>query len=123
MAPFSPRQGSSALNSVLLVLRKRGVWPAIEVVKGCVLVLVRGCLGRVGCVLDGCWSVWRRCVFRACEGFLLWVGYGMCRMGGKGLIRRENVLGGAESAAICLGRRRVRGSMLVCGCRRVLCQP
>ena len=70
MAPFSPRQGSSALNSVLLVLRKRGVWPAIEVVKGCVLVLVRGCLGRVGCVLDGCWSVWRRCVFRACEGFL-----------------------------------------------------
>ena len=48
MAPFSPRQGSSALNSVLLVLRKRGVWPTIEAVKGCVLVLVRGCLRRVG---------------------------------------------------------------------------
>ena len=47
----------------------------------------------------------------------------MYRMGGKGLIRRENVLGGAESAAICLGRRRVRGSMLVCGCRRAFCQP
>ena len=27
------------------------------------------------------------------------------------------------SAAICLGRSRVRGSMLVCGCRRVFCQP
>ena len=50
MAPFSPRQGSSALNSVLLVLRKRGVWPTFEAAKGCVLVLVRGCLGRVGCV-------------------------------------------------------------------------
>ena len=70
MAPFSPRQGSSALNSVLLVVRKRGVWPTIEAAKDCVLVLVRGCLGRVGCVLDGCWAVWRRCVFRACEGFL-----------------------------------------------------
>ena len=59
--------------------------------------------------------------FRACERLLWWVG--MYRMGGKGLIRRENVLGGAESAAICLGRRRVRGSMLVCGCRRAFCQP
>ena len=76
--------------------------------KGCVLVLVRGCLGRVGCVLGGCWAVWRRCVFRACEGLLLWVGYGMCRMGGKDLIRHENVLDGAESAAICLGRSSVR---------------
>ena len=64
MAPFSPRQGSSALNSVLLVLRKRGVWPAIEVVKVCVWVLVGGCLRRVGrCVLGGCW-VWCR------DGFL-----------------------------------------------------
>ena len=123
MAPFSPRQGSSALNSVLLVLRKRGVWPAIEVVKVCVWVLVGGCLRLVGCVFGGCWAVWRRCVFRACEGLLLWVGYGMCRMGGKGLICCENVLGGAESATICLGRSRVRGSMLVCGCRRVFCQP
>ena len=43
--------------------------------------------------------------------------------GGKGLICCENVLSGAESAAICLGRRRVRGSMLVCGCRRAFCQP
>ena len=59
--------------------------------------------------------------FRACEGLLWWVG--MCRMGEKDLIRRENVLDGAESAAICLGRSRVRGSMLVCGCRRVFCQP
>ena len=90
MAPFSPRQGSSALNPALMALRKRGVWSTIEAVKGCVLVLVRGCLGRVGCVLGGCWAVWRRCVFRAREGLLLWVGYGMCRMGGKGLIRREN---------------------------------
>ena len=32
----------------------------------------------------------------------------MYRMGGKGLIRRENVLDGAESAAICLGRSRAR---------------
>ena len=47
----------------------------------------------------------------------------VCRMGGKGLICCENVLGGAESAAICLGRSRVRGSMLVCGCRRAFCQP
>ena len=66
---FLPRQGSSALNSVLLVLRKRGVWPAIEVVKVCVWVLVGGCLRRVGRVFGGCWAVWRRCVFRACEGF------------------------------------------------------
>ena len=50
-------------------------------------------------------------------------GYGMCRMGGKDLIRHENVLNGAESAAICLGRSRVRGSMLFCGCRRTFCQP
>ena len=72
-----------------LALRKRGIWPTFEAVKGCVLVLVRGCLGRVGrCVLGGCWAVWRRCVFRACEGLLWWVG--MYRMGGKGLIRREN---------------------------------
>ena len=106
-----------------MALRKRGVWSTIEAMKGCVLVLARGCLGRVGCVLGGCWAVWWRCVFRACEGLLLWVGYGMCRMGGKDLIRRENVLDGAESAAICLGRSRVRGSMLVCGCRRVFCQP
>ena len=35
----------------------------------------------------------------------------VCRMGGKGLIRRENVLGGAESAAMCLGRRGVRGAV------------
>ena len=47
----------------------------------------------------------------------------MCRMGGKDLIRHENVLNGAESAAICLGRSMVNGSMLVCGCRRVFCQP
>ena len=47
----------------------------------------------------------------------------MCRMGGKGLVRHENVLSGTESAAICLGRSRVRGSMLVCGCRRAFCQP
>ena len=58
--------------------------------KGCVLVLVRGCLRRVGRVFGGCWAVWRRGVFRACEGLLLWVGYGMCRMGGKDLIRHEN---------------------------------
>ena len=43
--------------------------------------------------LCGCWAVWRRGVFRACEGLLWWVG--MYRMGGKGLIRRENVLSGA----------------------------
>ena len=86
--------------------------------KGCVLVLVRGCLGRVGCVLGGCWAVWRRGVFRACEGVFV-----VCRMGEKDLIRRENVLDGAESAAICLGRSRVRGSMLFCGCRRTFCQP
>ena len=36
----------------------------------------------------------------------------MCRMGGKGLIRRENVLSGAESAAICLGRRQYAGLWL-----------
>ena len=90
IALFLPNQSSSALNSAVLTLRKRGDWPTIEAVKGCVLVLVRGCLGRVGCVFGGCWAVWRRCVFRACEGLLLWVGYGMCRMGGKGLIRREN---------------------------------
>ena len=73
------------------------------------------------------WMVVGRCggdvFFRACEGLLLWVGYGMYRMGGKDLIRRENVLSAAESAAICLGRSRVRGSMLVCGCRRAFCQP
>ena len=50
-------------------------------------------------------------------------GFVVCRMGGKDLIRRENVLDGAESAAICLGRSRVRGSMLFCGCRRTFCQP
>ena len=118
MAPFSSWLGSSALNSALLTLRKRGVWPTIEAVKGCVWVLVRGCLGLVGCVFGGCWAVWRRGVFRACEGVFV-----VCRMGGKGLICCENVLGGAESAAICLGRSRVRGSMLVCGCRRAFCQP
>ena len=52
-------------------------------------MLVSGCLGRVECVFGGCWAVWRRGVFRACEGLLMWEG-GMCRMGGKGLIRREN---------------------------------
>ena len=101
-----------------LTLWKRGVWPTIEAAKGCVLVLVRGCLGRIWHVFVGCWAVWRRGVFRACEGLSWWVG-----MGGKGLICCENVLGGAESAAIRLGRSRVRGSMLVCGCRRAFCQP
>ena len=123
MAPFLAISELKCTKICSLTLGKRGIWPTFEAVKGCVLVLVRGCLGRVGCVLGGCWAMWRRCVFRACEGLLLWVGYGMCRMGGKGLICCENVLGGAESAAICLGRSRVRGSMLVCGCRRVFCQP
>ena len=104
-----------------LTLWKRGVWPTIEVVKGCVLVLVRGCLGRIWRVFVCCWTVWRRGVFRACEVLSWWVG--MCRMGGKGLIRRENVRSAAESTAVCLGSSRVRGSMLVCGCRRVFCQP
>ena len=48
---FLPNQSSSALNSAFLTLRKRGVWPTIEAVKGCVLVLVRGCLGRVSVAL------------------------------------------------------------------------
>ena len=53
-------------------------------------------------------------------------GWGMewnVQNGWKGLICCENVLDGAESAAICLGRSRVRGSMLFCGCRRTFCQP
>ena len=33
---FLPYQSSSTLNSALLALRKRGVWPTIEAVKGCV---------------------------------------------------------------------------------------
>ena len=33
---FLPNQSSSALNSTLLVIRKRGVWSTIEAVKGCV---------------------------------------------------------------------------------------
>ena len=78
-----------------------------------------GCLRRVECVFGGCWAVWRRCVLRACEGAFV-VGW---NVQGKGLIRRENVLSGAGSAAICLGRSRVRGSMLFCGCRRTFCQP
>ena len=49
---------------------------------------MRGCLGQVGCVFGGCRALRRRCVFRACEGLSWWVG--MYRMGGKGLIRREN---------------------------------
>ena len=85
---FLPNQSSSALNSTLWLYENCGVWPTIEAAKDCVLVLVRGCLGRVGCVFGGCWAVWRRCVFRAREGLLWWVG--MYRMGGKGLIRREN---------------------------------
>ena len=68
---------------------------------------MRGCLGRVGCVLGGCWAVWRRCIFRACEGLLLWVGYGMCRMGGKGLIRRENAwVGSIELLSVSAGAGR-----------------
>ena len=43
--------------------------------------------------------------------------------GWKGLIRHEDALSGAESAAFCLGRSRVRGSMLFWGCRRVFYQP
>ena len=107
-----------------LTLWKRGAWPTIEAAKDCVLVLVRGCLGRVGCVLDGCWAVWRRCVFRACEGLLLWVGYGMeCAEWVEKTWFAVRMLEWGCSAAICLGRSRVRGSMLVCGCRRVFCQP
>ena len=61
---FLSNQSSSALNPALMALRKRGDWPTIEAVKGCVLVLVGGCLRRVGrCVLGGCW-VWCR------DGFL-----------------------------------------------------
>ena len=86
---FLPNQSSSALNSTLWLYENCGVWPTIEAAKDCVLVLVRGCLGRVGCVFGGCWTVWWRDVFKACEGFLMWED-GMCRMGGKGLIRREN---------------------------------
>ena len=71
-----------------MALRKRGVWPTIEAAKGCVLVLVRGCLGRIWRVFVGCWTVWRRGVFRASEGAFV-VGE-MTRMGGKGLICREN---------------------------------
>ena len=29
-APFSPWQGKNALNSALLTLQKRGIWPTIE---------------------------------------------------------------------------------------------
>ena len=90
MAPFLANSELKCTYLYSLALRKRGIWRTFEAVKGCDLVFVRGCLGRVVCVLGGCWAVWRRCVFRACEGLLLWVGYGMCRMGGKGLIRREN---------------------------------
>ena len=32
-------------------------------------------------------------------------------------------LSGTESTAVCLGRSRVRGCMLVCGCKRVFCKP
>ena len=84
-------------------------------------MLVSGCLGRAGRVFGGCWAVWQRDVFRAFEGLLLWVE--CAEWVEKGLIHHENALSGAESAAICLGRSRVRGSMLVCGCRRVFCQP
>ena len=70
MAPFLAISELKCTKICSLALGKRGIWPTFEAVKGCVLVLVRGCLGRVGCVLDGCWAVWRRCVFRACEGFL-----------------------------------------------------
>ena len=56
-----------------LTLWKRGVWPTIEAAKGCVLVLVRGCLGRIWRVFVGCWTVWRRGVFRASEGLSWWV--------------------------------------------------
>ena len=88
MAPFLAKSELKCTWLYSLALRKRGIWPTVGAVKGCVLVLVRGCLGRVGCVFGGCWAVWRRCVFRAREGLLWWVG--MYRMGGKGLIRREN---------------------------------
>ena len=70
MAPFLAISELKCTKICSLTLGKRGIWPTFEAVKGCVLVLVRGCLGRVGCVLGGCWAVWRRCVFRACEGFL-----------------------------------------------------
>ena len=82
---------------------------------------MRGCLGRVGCAFGGCWAVWQRDVFRTFEGLLLWVK--CAEWVGKGLIHHENALSGAESAAFCLGRSRVGGSMLVCGCRRVFYQP
>ena len=64
-----------------------------------------GCLGRVGRVFGGCWVVWWRDVLEPVRGFLWWVG--MCRMGGKGLIRRENAWVGLKvllSASAGIGR-------------------
>ena len=70
MAPFLAISELKCTKICSLTLGKRGIWPTFEAVKGCVLVLVRGCLRRVGRVFGGCWAVWRRGVFRACEGFL-----------------------------------------------------
>ena len=47
---FSCQLRAQVHLTLLSGLRKRGIWPTFEAVKGCVLVLVRGCLGRVGCV-------------------------------------------------------------------------
>ena len=69
MAPFLAKSELKCTKICSLALRKRGVRPTIEAVKGCVLVLVRGCLGRVGRVFGGCWAVWLRCVFKALRGF------------------------------------------------------
>ena len=63
--------------------------------------------------LCGCWAVWRRGVFRACEGLLWWVG--MYRMGGKGLIRRESAWVGSIvllSASAGVGRGQYAGLWL-----------
>ena len=89
--------------------------------EGCVLALAGGCLGRVGRVFGGCWVVWWRDVLEPVRGAFV-VGWNV-QNGWKRLDSPWECLGGAENAAFCLGRSRVRGSMLVCGCRRVFCQP
>ena len=73
MAPFLAKSELKCTKICSLALRKRGVRPTIEAAMGWDLVLVGGCLGWVGCVFGGCWTVWWRDVFRACEGLLLWV--------------------------------------------------
>ena len=63
------RHGRVKVHLTLLSgFTKTWCWPTIEAAKGWDLVLVGGCLGRVGRVFGGCWVVWWRDVLEPVRG-------------------------------------------------------